>query len=157
MYHKKQKVCTKCLKSKSLNSFVKHRGAKDGLYGTCRECKNSYKKAWFQSKKEKIMTSVSHRHGKLKERAKKSGKPGFIAQESYIKLISGNCYYCYSSLKNEKGLSLDRIDANIGYTEDNVLPCCGICNIGRNVNFSVDEWKVGITAILEFRRVKATS
>jgi hypothetical protein len=151
MYHKKKKVCTKCGISKSLNSFVKAAGSPDGRYGTCKVCKNAYKKAWFQSKKETIMSSVAHRHAMIKERSKKLGLTSNIDQISYIALISKNCFYCDSSLKEEKGISLDRIDNDVGYVLSNVLPCCGVCNIGRGTNFTVEEWKIGITAIIAFK------
>jgi hypothetical protein len=44
-------------------------------------------------------------------------------------LFKGRCHYC--GQKYEEGgylLGIDRVDNNIGYTLDNVVTCCGICN-----------------------------
>lgn len=62
------------------------------------------------------------------------------------KLISKDCYYCGSSpvLKNyirsnkyaiEEDLyanGIDRVDNNIGYEIDNIVPCCKRCNTSKN-------------------------
>jgi hypothetical protein len=36
-----------------------------------------------------------------------------------------NCYYCTDKIKT---VGIDRIDNNKGYTIENCVPCCGICN-----------------------------
>lgn len=71
-------------------------------------------------------------------------------------LIKQTCYYCQNNLGKHihSGSGLDRIDNTKGYTIDNVLPCCGICNKTRNNFFTVEETKVAIKAILEYRKLK---
>ena len=61
-----------------------------------------------------------------------------ISREIFQKKTSENCSYCGSSPKQiQRGgrtngdytyNGLDRIDSSKGYTEDNVVPCCGRCN-----------------------------
>ena len=46
---------------------------------------------------------------------------------------------------------LDRIDPLKGYTKDNVLPCCKRDNYIRNKFLTVDETKVVVMALEEFR------
>jgi hypothetical protein len=56
----------------------------------------------------------------------------------FEKLINQNCFYCGSApcqIKKNKGGNggyiyngIDRIDSSKGYTEDNVVTCCGECN-----------------------------
>lgn len=42
-------------------------------------------------------------------------------------VINKSCNYCRKSLP-EAGSGLDRIDSTLGYTKDNVVPCCTRCN-----------------------------
>ena len=50
---------------------------------------------------------------------------------------SKGCFYCGDIEK----VGLDRIDNMKGHTQDNVVPCCYVCNCARMDNFSVDEMK----------------
>ena len=72
--------------------------------------------------------------------------------EQYEAIISQPCHYCYCSLYNFGGSSLDRIDNLVGYVLTNVLPCCGICNNIRNNFLSVKEMEVAMAAVVEFRK-----
>jgi len=71
----------------------------------------------------------------------------------YTNLLMQGCYYCSKSLygDGQSGSGLDRIDNKKGYLRGNVLPCCKDCNRGRNVVFTVEEWKVAMNAILKYR------
>jgi hypothetical protein len=89
-----------------------------------------------------------------RKRAKVKNYIWDISKEDYVTIISNSCYYCCKSLSEEKGVSLDRIDNNLGYLLTNVLPCCGICNKTRSNIFTVDETKVMITALLDYRKDK---
>lgn len=40
-------------------------------------------------------------------------------------LKSGSCYYCKRS---DKDMGVDRVDNNQGYTEENCVSCCAMCN-----------------------------
>jgi len=59
--------------------------------------------------------------------------------EQYEALLQFGCHYCQKSLKDEKGISLDRIDNLEGYTLSNILPCCGECNRIRSNKYTVKE------------------
>jgi hypothetical protein len=146
--------------------------------------RKEYKQIWFQNNKERVSeknklntknfrktnpersklinkkadqkrnTTPEKRFSRLKIESKRRGLSLEISLEQYKILVNTNCYYCSTDLNREKGYSLDRIDNNNGYELNNVLPCCGICNSGRNKNFTVKEWKVAMAAILEFRNRK---
>ena len=57
-------------------------------------------------------------------------------------LIFDDCIYCKSSPENEmsdypgKYQGIDRVNSNIGYVWENVVPCCGKCNAQKNNNDS---------------------
>jgi len=67
-------------------------------------------------------------------------------------IINKDCFYCGSSPNNRKitknslnnGLlysGIDRIDSEKDYTDNNVLPCCKICNYAKS-NMSIKRFKV---------------
>ena len=42
--------------------------------------------------------------------------------------------------------SLDRLDSALGYTIDNVVPCCKICNFAKNT-MSVEEFRAWLSRV----------
>jgi len=64
-----------------------------------------------------------------------------LSKEIFEKLTKQNCTYCgrepFQKSSNGSSISiyiyngLDRIDSLKGYTEDNVVPCCGQCNVAK--------------------------
>lgn len=61
-----------------------------------------------------------------------------LSKNFFIKITQQNCFYCEKEpsniIKSESNNGdytyngIDRIDSSKGYTEDNVVPCCGRCN-----------------------------
>lgn len=80
-----------------------------------------------------------------------------VKYREYLKLLHSGCHYCGVSLLTIGGHSLDRIDNSKGYTEDNVLPCCGRCNQTRGNRWTVQEMEVMIKAVLSYNREKQTN
>lgn len=62
----------------------------------------------------------------------------FLTREQFEKLINGNCEYCSSPPKSRKmdyGKNnwlyyngIDRVDNTAGYTIENCVSCCDVCN-----------------------------
>lgn len=53
-----------------------------------------------------------------------------------VRLFSSSCYYCglrprYNGVDGLSGI--DRKDSDLGYTPDNVVPCCSQCNMAKGV------------------------
>ena len=48
-----------------------------------------------------------------------------IPKEVFLSLIKEPCYYCGDQTELN---GLDRVNNNIGYAEENVVPCCTMCN-----------------------------
>lgn len=94
----------------------------------------------------------SRRLSQCRARAKALGYDFDIDLESYKKILSSPCHYCGSDISNNGGTNLDRIDNSKGYTLDNVLPACWVCNKTRADVWSVAETKIMIQTALKFRK-----
>lgn len=80
-----------------------------------------------------------------RNRAKKEGKLWELTKEQVRSITSLNCYYCGREPLQRSGErhnrqyaggpyiynGLDRIDNSGGYTIDNIVPCCGTCNLAK--------------------------
>jgi hypothetical protein len=77
----------------------------------------------------------------------------------FSKLTQMNCTYCDSTPKGIISKAetngefryngLDRVDNNIPYTNENVVPCCKTCNYAKR-KLSVDEFKEWIKNVYNF-------
>jgi hypothetical protein len=117
----------------------------------CPGCKTGKPRADFGTVKGKIAIycrpcvairdrSPASRWSQSRSICKKLGLAWEISKELYAELISQPCAYC-GGPPSETGRGLDRINPLKGYTPDNVLGCCGLCNDVRGAIFTVDEMK----------------
>lgn len=77
-----------------------------------------------------------------KKDAKKRGLEYELTEEQFKKITSQDCHYCGAKPNNisKSGRhfgdyiynGIDRVDNNKGYTMDNVVPCCKVCNIAKH-------------------------
>ena len=64
-----------------------------------------------------------------------------LTKDYFAKITKQNCFYCgvepkqIQKSKSDNGdyiyNGIDRVDNSIGYTEDNIIACCGVCNHGK--------------------------
>lgn len=103
---------------------------------------------------KKYRVQPKTRWQRAKSAAKKRQKEFFLSLEEFFVLIEQPCYYCDNFLgKKTTTLSgLDRIDNSKGYTIDNVIPCCGVCNRIRGDALSQQEAMIAIQAVISFRK-----
>ena len=52
--------------------------------------------------------------------------PFTLKDEEFHKLVLLPCHYCYAEPNPNNGL--DRVDNDEGYTTENCVPCCWMCN-----------------------------
>ena len=136
--------------------------------------KKEYKRLWYLRNREKELAKVKDyrtnnpevkrswikknghkpkvRFDKGKSDAGRRNKEWGLTFEQYELLIKNECNYCKESIEKEKGVGLDRLNNNIGYLVNNVVACCAKCNNSRNKNFTPEEWKVAMNAVIEFRK-----
>lgn len=109
------KKCNNCLILKPLTDF------KSYTRNQCTKC-FSFKKNQYRKKE-----SVQARYYFLEyTRNAKKRKINFdLLEQDFSNFINKNCYYCNVKLEQ---IRLDRLDNNLGYTKDNVVPCCKSCN-----------------------------
>jgi hypothetical protein len=99
---------------------------------------------------KKWLRSLKGRWSNLKRAIKCSGVPSDIDLPAYSNLIKNPCWYC-GGLLNESGHGLDKKIPKSGYTLQNVVPCCVICNRIKNKYLTHEEMKVAMKAVIEYR------
>ena len=75
-----------------------------------------------------------------KGNAKRRGHDFLISKNELFELIMQECFYCGEKHSNNKSNShssiryngVDRIDSNIGYVKNNLIPCCKKCNMAKS-------------------------
>ncbi len=77
-----------------------------------------------------------------RRRAKEKGHVWSLTEDEFVKLTSLPCFYCgilpsqVHRCKNCNGNyiynGIDRVDNSKGYTFDNVVSCCGVCNCAKH-------------------------
>lgn len=102
--------------------------------------------AWAKAHADKVKVyskksnrQPMRRYGNAKARAKQRGLEFSLSFEQWYALIKPNvCTYCGGILGETMG-GLDRMDNAHGYTPNNSVPCCGICNDIKGENLSYTE------------------
>jgi hypothetical protein len=99
--------------------------------------------------------------------AKKRNYDFELTKEEFIKLIGGDCFYCglkpntsWVGTKRTiidtsafKYNGVDRKDNNIGYTTENCVSCCKLCNNSKNT-LATEEWLLWVKRLYEFQNLK---
>lgn len=105
----------------------------------CRDCNGIMKRGKAPRFKRNFWKNPIY--GKIssdkKTQARKRGIEFSLSQQEFQDLIESDCFYCGSPPNNEsKGATyqgIDRIDSSKGYIPGNVVPCCKMCNWGKNI------------------------
>jgi hypothetical protein len=95
----------------------------------------------------------------IKKGAKKRDLEWNLTDEQVRSLITQSCYYCGKKPMQTNGIGsrlngvffyngLDRVNNSLGYTIDNVVPCCKFCNRAKDV-MTIDEFKTWIYNVYE--------
>jgi len=118
--------------------------------------------AWYQENRERILAENKIKQKKPEKRyvttrnqATRRKIEMLLTLEEYKSIISKPCFYCNYLLGSpvEKGCGIDRLNNNIGYTVDNSVSCCRICNQIKMDNLTPEETKAAVEAILKIRGI----
>jgi hypothetical protein len=100
------------------------------------------------NKRSRESPGVSYSFAKL---AAKQGKRELsLTRKEWVFICGQPCYYCGVDYLPRVGV--DRVDNDIGYHKDNVVPCCRSCNYGKGWTF-VYEFLSQCNAITLFQSV----
>lgn len=88
-------------------------------------------------------------YNNLKRCAKNNNKEMLLTFEEFLKFTKINkCHYCTDKIewkeRNSKSnpnscYYIDRKDNSKGYTTENCVVCCSLCNLTRHIRFTYDE------------------
>lgn len=84
----------------------------------------NYKKEY----QDKWWATMPGRYLKLKITARNKGRSVEITLKEYEDIVSNPCFYCGQPCLSKHGYGIDRTDSSLGYTKENSLPCCKVCN-----------------------------
>jgi hypothetical protein len=124
----------------------------------CESCQITAKRArqkFFKTEKG-LRAYDRQRFGKgrfryMRAYALKRGHSWSLTSDQYTDLVIRPCHYCGMENSSKAGIGLDRLDNDKGYELDNVVGCCGECNVARSDNFTAEEMRIIGSAI---RQVK---
>lgn len=74
--------------------------------------------------------------------------------KEFSKITQQNCHYCSvePELRTRKftdyANGVDRIDSSMGYTTNNIVPCCKICNMAKS-NLSYDDFMTWVNRLIK--------
>lgn len=100
-----------------------------------------------------------------KRRAKKKKIDFTLSKEEFVELTSGNCYYCNHSphqILNRAAYigkgngayiynGIDRLDSKKGYTKDNCVTCCRMCNYAKS-NMDYEDFMYWLNNLVQYRK-----
>lgn len=117
-----------------------------------RECDRRYSKTEKgRTTRKRNAQTEKGRYANLKYKAKRRKKDFNLSFEEFLTVCNLPCFYCNSKEKNF-GHGLDRIKNDKGYSINNIIPCCKVCNTIRSNNLTVEETKYVVTALQAFRK-----
>jgi hypothetical protein len=96
------------------------------------------------------------RFSRGRAQSRSRGLPWLITLEFFKELIAKPCEYCEGPL-DPTGIAMDRIEHELGYTPENVVPACCICNDMRARVFTYEEMKRIGAVIKEIRAERAAA
>jgi hypothetical protein len=104
--------------------------------------------------KPKGMSGFNYFHHTYKRNAKLRNLEFSLTTEQFYNLTKGNCHYCHIQPSNNVKYAgrkksepyvcngVDRVDNSLGYTVENSVSCCSICNRAKGTltNEVFEEW-----------------
>jgi hypothetical protein len=102
-----------------------------------------------KGKRRDYWASDRGKYASYKSQAKQRGFSFDLTLSQFSGLRSKCCNYCGS----KKLSGVDRVDSRLGYSLDNCVPCCGICNMMKGT-LSVDKFMKVIDRIIRRYNVR---
>ena len=131
------KTCNRCKISKDTRTFhrINDPRSKSGISPYCKICDNEMRIANRAKPAGRFKSMISD--------AKRWKHDWSLTYEEFLAFWQKPCNYCGAEIKT---CSLDRVDASLGYSVDNVVPCCHDCNQFK-MDQAVEDFKAQIAAL----------
>lgn len=100
-------------------------------YEEHREERLEHGRQYREDNRKKIQQYRSSVHGKFIEiqaGARQRGLLFDLVENDVGNITDDPCFYCGEETTPDMRNGLDRLDNSVGYTTDNVVSCCGMCN-----------------------------
>lgn len=148
-----EKKCSTCGEVKAVSEFYRSFSSKDGFRGVCKSCTYKVVKAYDESHREQKNANkrryAQTLNGKWKAYAQGASKRGLtweLSKEDFKSLWQSPCSYCGDEIKT---IGIDRVDSSQGYTVENTVPCCKVCNQMKS-NYSEKMFLAHVTKVVNF-------
>lgn len=153
------KTCIACKKTKTKDQFYRANHTTDGFMSKCKVCADEYHKKYSATPSGKASVKrtyrkladsgyyqnlecrIDQRYRRAAQRARDIGRTFTVTFEEYVALLTKPCEYCGLSLDQKSGYGLDRLNNSLGYTRENVVQCCSLCNTQRSNIFTPEEMR----------------
>lgn len=145
-------TCVKCGETKPISEFHKDTMNRNGHHWDCKACANGEARKRYakgdsmRRAREKYGKTDMARYTRLKSNAKKRNTEFLLDKLEFLIWLEGQelvCHYCNVSLNTNgaraEQLSIDRKDNTIGYTLENIVLCCQMCNTIKGNIFTEQE------------------
>lgn len=110
-------------------------------------------------------TQINKKYYIYKQGASRRGYEFDLTLDEFKEKLFGNCVYCgqepNTEFTNSPGRryshyitinTVDRVDNSIGYTNDNTVSCCKMCNSMKS-DYTVDEFREHVNKIARYNNV----
>ena len=94
------------------------------------------KKQRLKEQQKRYSLTLRGKYKDYKYHSKQRGIDFNITQEEFQTFWKQDCSYCGDKIET---IGLDRINSRLGYTIDNLVPCCTSCNYMK-LSDDVDVW-----------------
>lgn len=122
---------------------------------SCYECRGIVKRAFSEE-------ATWKNHYLIVKGRKNSKEKGFdLTLEQFIEKSRQDCFYCGEPPTPTKGYrswsayiltnGLDRVDSDVGYLYENVVPCCKYCNFAKS-DRSIEEFKKWVKQLAKHQK-----
>lgn len=110
-----------------------------------KKLKSEYIKAHPRSASGRIVSQIIRKHRNMSLSVEEA--EAWRGKQPVLKrLLADQCYYC--GLEQASGA--DRLDNGVGYTDENIVPSCAVCNMMKGP-FSADEFWSRCQEIVEYQ------
>lgn len=148
--------CISCTKKGNASREHKYSGYRKKYREENLERDRSKRQLYYLENKERIdkqhkdyRETVKYRFISYRNNAAQRNHEFLLTEEQFYTLIeTPSCYYC----GREVYVGVDRLDSDKGYTLENCVPCCSVCNRIKNV-FSERDFLSQIKLIYENRKL----